>query len=117
MRYLVRRLTATPTWKHLIELLYLWQAQTGAAFALAAAVLGAIVIPHQTGTTRRLEETRRTRRADTLRAVLPLILTELADYAANCAGFLPDCSRSQIQLASGLRAYNCPRRQTVWPAD
>jgi len=63
----------------------LWQTQTGAAFAIAAALIGAAVVLDQTATTRGLEEMRRARRATALRAVLPLVLTELTDYAACCA--------------------------------
>jgi hypothetical protein len=80
-----RSMSRTPTLGHLITLLSLWQTQTGAAFAIAAALIGATVILHQTDTTRRLEDTRRTRRAAALRAVLPLALMELSDYAARCA--------------------------------
>lgn len=81
----VRSMLRNPTLEHLIALLFLWQTQTGAAFAVAAAILGATVILHQTATTERLETTRRKRRAAALRAAFPLALMELADYAANCA--------------------------------
>jgi hypothetical protein len=77
-----------PTWRHLITLLFLWQTQTGAAFALAAALIGAGVILHQTQANRRQEEEQRERRATALRAVLPLTLSELSDYAAVCASRL-----------------------------
>ncbi len=81
----LRSLVRDPTLEHLIALLFLWQTETGAALAVAAALIGAAVVLDQTATTRRLEECRRARRATALRAVLPLMLTELADYAARCA--------------------------------
>jgi hypothetical protein len=81
----LRSMLRQPTLEHLIALLFLWQTQTGAAFAVAAALIGASVVLHQTATTRRLEETRRERRAAALRAVLPMALTELGDYAVRCA--------------------------------
>jgi hypothetical protein len=65
--------------------LFLWQTQTGALLAVAAALIGAAAILQQTRTTQRLEEVRRERRAVALRAVLPLTLTELSAYAASCA--------------------------------
>jgi hypothetical protein len=74
-----------PTWEHFKILLFIWQTQIGAAFAVAAALLGASVIYHQTKTTERIEKVRRDRRALALRSVLPLALTELSDYAENCA--------------------------------
>jgi hypothetical protein len=71
-------------------LLFLWQTQTGAAFAIAAAGVGARVILDQTATTRRLDERRRERRATALRAVLPLDLMELTDYTSKCAAIYGD---------------------------
>lgn len=82
----LRSVTTNPTLEHLIALLFMWQIQTGDAFALAAALIGAAVVLDQTATTRRLEEIRRARRATALRAVLPLMLTEISDYASRCAG-------------------------------
>jgi hypothetical protein len=81
----VRSMVRLPTLTHLIALLFLWQTQTGAAFALVAALIGAIAIVRQTGATERRAEERRKRRATALRAVLPLMLSELTDYATRCA--------------------------------
>jgi hypothetical protein len=86
----VRSVIRQPTLPHLIALLFLWQTQTGAAFALAAALIGAIAILRQTGATKRREEGRRERRANALRAMLPLMLSELIDYAAHCADILAE---------------------------
>ena len=80
-----RSMARQPTLSHLTALLLLWQAQTGAAFALAAALIGAIVIVRQTGATERRADERREHRATALRAVLPLMLSELIDYAKCCA--------------------------------
>src|SRR4029077_20249308 len=55
------------------------------AFALAVALIGAIVIVRQTTTTERREEERRKRRAEALQAVLPLMVSELIGYAKRCA--------------------------------
>ncbi len=81
----VRSMFRHPTLEQLTALLFLWQTQTGAMIALVAAVIGAAVVLHQTGTTRRQAETRLMRRAEALRAVLPLALAELSDYTASCA--------------------------------
>jgi hypothetical protein len=81
VRSMVRQLSLP----HLTALLLLWQAQTGAAFALAAALIGAIAIVRQTRATERRADERRERRATALRAVLPLMLSELIDYAKRCA--------------------------------
>lgn len=75
---------------HLIILLVLWQTQTGAAFALAAALIGAGVILHQTQDNRRKEEEQRERRAFALRATLAPSLSELSDYATRSAKTLAD---------------------------
>lgn len=79
-----------PTWKHLITLLFLWQTQTGAAFALAAALVAAGVVWHQTQANRRLEDERRDRRAFALRAILAPALSELSDYATRSATMLAE---------------------------
>jgi hypothetical protein len=101
--------------EHLIALLYLWQTQTGAAFALAAAGLGAIVILHQTGSTRRLEEMRRERRAAALRAMLPLDLMELITYAATCARmFARYVVRGKTLAVEAILTF--PHCQT-WPPE
>ena len=73
------------SWDHLTELLFLWQAQTGAAFALAAALIGAAVIVDQTQAAERRAEEQRERRAGALWAVSSLMLTELSDYGTSCA--------------------------------
>jgi hypothetical protein len=108
---LVRSMLRHPTLDHLIALLFLWQTQTGAAFAVAAAFIGAAVILHQTAATRQLEETRRMRRAAGLRAVLPLALSELCDYAARCAeisaGLLAQPNSSPVR-ALGLIIPSLP---------
>jgi hypothetical protein len=75
---------------HLIILLVLWQTQTGAAFALAAALIGAGVILHQTQDNRRKEEEQRERRAFALRATLAPSLSKLSDYATRSAKMLAD---------------------------
>jgi hypothetical protein len=81
----VRSVFRQPTLPHLTALLLLWQGQVGAAFALAAALIGAIAIVRQTRATEQQAEERRERRATALRAVLPLMLSELTDYARRCA--------------------------------
>jgi hypothetical protein len=71
-------------WDHLTALLLLWQTQTGAAFALFTALAGAAVLLDQAQAADRRIEARRERRAKALLAVLPLMLSELSDYAAGC---------------------------------
>lgn len=73
------------TLTHLIDLLILWQAQTGVAFAIAAAFIGAAAVLYQTAAARQVEDDKRKRRAEALRATLPMPLSELADYATGCA--------------------------------
>ena len=81
----VRSMIRAFTLDHLTTLLFGWQTQTGAAFALAAALIGASVIVQQTTAAENRAETRRERRASALKAVLPLLLAELIDYAGQCA--------------------------------
>ena len=107
----LRSMLRDPTLKHLITLLFLWQTQIGAAFAIAAALLGAAVILHQTATARRLEEKRRERRVAALRAVLPLALMQLSDYAASGAKIhaaLLGQPKTQRIKASGLQFPSLP---------
>ena len=82
------------TWEHLIALLFLWQTQTGAALAVAAALIGASAVVRQTAATDRRADERRERRASALRAVLPLMLAELSDYAARCAEIFGETLRN-----------------------
>lgn len=79
---LIRSLVRNPTLDHLIKLLLLWQTQISGFIAIAAALIGAAVILHQTDIHRRSEKMRRERRADALRTVLPIALMELSNYAA-----------------------------------
>ena len=81
----LRSMLRDPTLKHLIELLVVWQTQTGAAIAVAAAFIGARAVIHQTKTTERIEADKKARRAVAIRAVLPLTLAELEDYATRSA--------------------------------
>ena len=81
----VQSMLHQPTREHLTTLLFLWQTQTGAAFALAAAFIGAVAVLHQTTATARRSDARRGRRATALRAVLPLMLSELIGYTEWCA--------------------------------
>jgi len=105
------------TLKHLITLLYLWQTQTGAAFALAAALVGAIALVRQTTATERRAKTRRARRAAALRAVLPLMLTELTDYAERCVTiFSAVLKRNLTSLALNPAERSAPQ-QLWWVAD
>ena len=69
------------------------------AFALAVALIGAIVIVRQTTTTERREEERRKRRAEALQAVLPLMLSELIGYAKRCA----DIFEAVLETGAGGR--------------
>ncbi len=108
----VRSMLAHWTLKHFIVLLFRWQTLTGAVFAIAAAVIGATAILHQTETTRQREEKRRERRAAALRAVLPLALTELSDYAARCATICAEwLVQSRAQGGSAL-AFQFPALPT-----
>jgi len=88
VRLFVRSMLRNWTLEHLITLLFLWQTQIAAAFAIAAALIGSAVVLHQTATVRRQEDERRERRSAALWAVLPLVLMELIDYATSCAKIL-----------------------------
>ena len=107
-----RSMLRQPTLPHLIVLLFLWQAQTGAAFALAAALIGAIAIMRQTGATERRAEERRERRATALRAALPLMLSELLDYSKRCADIFAEVLEPSVD--PGLRPPG-PGRPWDWP--
>lgn len=81
----VRSFWHEPTLDHVIKLLFLWQTQTAGAFALLAALIGALAIYRQTRNARLLDEARRERRAVALRAALPLVLAEVAEHAEKTA--------------------------------
>ncbi len=128
----LRSMLRNPSMQQLVALLFLWQTQTGAAFALVAALIGAAVILHQTDAStagafrqtsamQRSETERRERRATALRAVLPLALTELADYAANCAEIemrlLAEMSNSEIIYVAGLMFPPLPIGLVAWMTE
>lgn len=71
--------TNTESW------LYRWQTLIGAVVALIAAGIGAWFIKRQIETTERLENEKRIMRQRSIRAVLPLSLSELCDYAMRCS--------------------------------
>lgn len=88
----LRSMRRNPTMEHLTALLYEWQTQTGAAFALCAALASVLVIADQTRSIRQHEEQRREReekqherKVEALRALLPFTLLELFDYAKQSA--------------------------------
>jgi hypothetical protein len=114
---LFRALYKDPTLTHLIIMLWLWQTQTGAAFAVAAAIIGAAVVLHQTDSTRRMAEERRERRDEALRGVFALALSELSDYARACgqvlSNILEDQSRRPTLSMGGITGVPPP---LVWPA-
>jgi hypothetical protein len=89
-----------PTREHFIVLLYVWQTQVGAAFAVAAAMIGAAAIIEQTAANKSQEDLRRSRRAVALRAVLPIILSELVDYTNQCLSIYLGLLAVQIAQAS-----------------
>ena len=71
--------------RHLVALLFGWQTQTSAAFAVAAALIGGAAVVHQTENVRRTEKEERGRKATAARAMLPHALVEVTGYAEECA--------------------------------
>ena len=71
--------------KHLVALLFGWQTQAGAAFAVAAALIGGAAVVYQAEDARRAQEEMRQRRAMAARAMLPHALVEVTGYAEECA--------------------------------
>jgi hypothetical protein len=104
----LRSMHRHPTLEHLIVLLSLWQTQTGAAFAIAAALLGAVAILYQTETTQRLEEARRKQakdaeletRATEVQNLRQALHTEVAMTASQCLKTLDDFSRTESATKS-----------------
>ena len=80
----LRSMWGHPTLRHLCDLLWLWQTQVAGLFAVAAAWLAGVVVLHQTRVTEDIALQGRRRRAAALRAVLPLIMVELGNYAQAC---------------------------------
>lgn len=70
--------------------LYRWQTLIGAFVALIAAGIGAWFINKQIATARRIEEEKRQLRQTAIRAVLPLSLSELCDYAMRSSARLKE---------------------------
>ncbi len=107
------------TREHFTALLLLWQTQTAAALALVAALIGSALILHQTQAVERRAEERRNRRARALLAILPLALTELADYAVSCSQTILAVLRTDNTDGSaqvGLDGSRPPPPWT-WPPD
>jgi hypothetical protein len=108
---------------HLIVLLFNWQTQTGAAFAIAAAWIGALAVVHQTRATERQAEERRKRRAHALRSVLPLLLSELSDYAERCAEIVDKVLRNygdRVSISHRQQSRISPPvviQSLDWPKD
>lgn len=65
--------------------LFRWQTFIGAVVALIAAGIGAWFLNKQITTARRIEEEKRRLRRTAIRAILPLSLSELCDYAMRCS--------------------------------
>ena len=73
-----------PSRAHLVALLYLWQTQVAGVLAIAAALLGAAAVLHQTGADRQREMDQLARRAEALRAAMPMIIDGVSQYAFDC---------------------------------
>ncbi len=96
------------TRQHVIVLLYLRQTQVGAAFAVAAAMIGAAAIFEQTSANKCQEDLRRSQRAVALRAVLPIILSELVYYTNQCV--------SSYMGLLALPIVQASRTSTIFPS-
>jgi hypothetical protein len=96
-------------WKQLRLLLFLWQAQSGAILAILAAGIGACAILVQTREGRRQAEEQRLRRLAGQRAVLPLALAALGDYADQCAAIVGDLMQQRSNASrTTLENVNFP---------
>ena len=89
----LRSMIRTPSLRHFVVLLSLWQTQVTGLFAIVAALIGAAVVLQQTAEIRKSEERKMAARARALRAVLVLSLMELYDYSTECLQILADLQR------------------------
>ena len=85
-----RSMIRTPSVRHFVVLLYLWQTQVAGLFAIVAALIGAAVVLRQISEIHLSEERKMAARARALRAVLVLSLMELYDYSTECLQILAD---------------------------
>ncbi len=83
-----------PSRAHLVALLYLWQTQVAGVLAIGAALVGAAAVLHQTAADRQRERCQLARRADALRAAMPMIIDGVSQYAFDCAKVYDDLWRA-----------------------
>jgi hypothetical protein len=70
---------------HFKVLSYIWQSLITGAFAISAAAMGVTAILYQVNQSQKSEEKSRKRRASALAATFTMALSELCNYASECA--------------------------------
>lgn len=84
----------------LVKFFYDWQQLLGGLFALAAAAVGWVAINRQVRQVDEQERERLRRRYDAARAVLPLALSSIHEYASQCAASLLQVHLGQARNTS-----------------
>ncbi len=99
------------SYAHFVGLLFLWQTQIGASFAILAGSLAASVVLEQTSSARNIEKQKRANRKEALRAILPLALMKMSDYAEQSVDLCEDMitnSRNGLGQNSTHKATDIP---------
>jgi hypothetical protein len=86
-------------WVKLCKLLYNWQTLISGLLALGAAIAGIVYLHRQIRQTEELEGKRRAKKLAAIRAVGPLALSAIGEYAKQCTNVL---KALHVQCGTGL---------------
>lgn len=103
----------------LVKFFYDWQQLLGGLFAIAAAVFGWVAINRQVRQAEEHEKERLRRKHDAARAMLPLALSDITDYAHLCAESLLTlyCRRKEESIQKLENTWHPPRIPSGPTAD
>lgn len=92
----------------MIDLIERWQTLIAGLLAIVAALIGGRYINRQIQASANIEEDRRKRKFAASRAVLPLTLSSLSEYARRCSAYLKDILATRNGEAIPLQSTPTP---------